>query len=151
LGIRFVGEQTAKHLASKFKTLDRFLKAEEEDLLAVEEIGPKVAKSILEALDQNSFLKNINELLKNGIEIEENAATDGVLSGLTFVITGSLPVSRPEAQRMIESYGGKCGSAVTKKTDYVVVGEDAGSKLEKAQKLGLKILDWDQLQDLIKT
>jgi DNA ligase (NAD+) len=148
LGIRFVGEQTAKLLASHYKHIDAFLEAKEEDLLTVPEIGPKVAKAIL---DWNRTPKNrneIQELLKCGIKFfVSGPILDGPLSGKSFLITGTLPVKRDEAQEWIEKRGGKLLSTVSAKLDYLVVGDDPGSKLLKAQSLGVKILSWDELKN----
>lgn len=153
LGIRFVGEQTAKSLASHFKTLDAFLEANTEDLVAINDIGPRVAESIQNALKNNTFKKEVLQILKNGVTIEapkKTTTTKKTLDGLTFVITGSFALPREEIKEIIESHGGKTSSSVSKKTSYLLAGEAAGSKLDKAQELEVNILDWNQFEKLLK-
>lgn len=149
MGIRFVGEQTAKHLADHFGTLENFLKANEEELLSVPEIGPKVARAILTWTTNKDLLNEVHSLESLGVEIQKPLRTQaGPLSGHSFLITGTLPVKRDEAKNFIERNGGKILSSVSSKLDYLVVGDDPGSKLEKAQSLGVKILSWDELQKM---
>ena len=151
MGIRFVGEQTAKLLADHFTTIEAFLAASEEELLQVPEIGPKVAKTILEWSANPKVVGEVKKLLKNGVEIEKaNRKKTGPLSGMSFLITGALPVKRDEAKDLIEANGGKILSSVSAKLDYLVAGEDPGSKLEKAQGLGVKVIDWNNLQRMLK-
>lgn len=151
LGIRFIGEQTAKLLADHFTTIDAFLGAKEEDLLLVPEVGPKVAKSVLDWISNPRLAKEVRTLLKNGVEIQKSQRKNtGPFAGKSFLITGTLPVKRDEAKDFIEARGGKMMSSVSAKLNYLVVGDDPGSKLEKAQSLNVEILDWDQLQDLAK-
>ncbi len=150
LGIRFVGEQTAKHLAEHFLTIERLAKATTEDLLNVPEIGPKVALSIQTWFANPKLAKEVEELQKLGVKIAgPQRSTSGVLSGVSFLITGTLPVKRDEAKDLIEKNGGKILSSVSSKLNYLVVGDDPGSKLDKAQSLGVKIIDWSDLQKLI--
>lgn len=152
LGIRFVGEQTAKSLAHHFGTLDAFLNTTEEELLAIEDVGPKVAGSITEALAHKSFKEEVGRLITSGVAVQElEVSADGPrpLDGLNIVVTGTLPQGRDEIKDMITRLGGKSASSVSKKTHYVLAGEAAGSKLEKARDLGVEILDWDQFQELI--
>lgn len=150
LGIRFVGEQTAKSLANHFANIDSFVHATDQDLTSIPDIGPKVASSILEALKNKSFVKEISRLTSSGVEIESPKRNiQGKLSGKSFLITGTLPVKREAAIDLIESNGGKILSAVSAKLNYLVVGDDPGSKLEKAQKLGVQIIDWDALRRMI--
>jgi DNA ligase (NAD+) len=152
LGIRFVGEQTAKSLATHFKTLDAFLETDESQLLEVEDIGPKVASSILDRLQNKDFVKEVKTLLKNGVEIEKPAKSTSShqpLKGLSIVITGTLPKPRDEIKDQIVALGGKCPGSVSKNTSYLLAGDEAGSKLDKAQELGVPILDWDGFQTLI--
>lgn len=153
LGIRFVGERTGELLALHFGTLDAFLKASFEDLLNVEEVGEKVAASIKEFLDDPKNIQEIKSLLKHGVTpkpITGKAQSD-VFAGKTFVITGTLPsLSRDEAADLIRSNGGKVTGSVSKATDYLVVGSDAGSKLQKATALKIPILDEDGLKKLLK-
>lgn len=153
LGIRFVGEQTAKSLASHFENIEALELATHDELLLVEDIGPKVAESITRAF-QNPKLKNeIAALQELGVEIsnlKSTAMESSALNGKKFVITGSLPRGRNEVKELIESNGGLVLSAVSKKADYVLAGEEAGSKLERAQELGVAVLDWDQFQKLLE-
>lgn len=151
LGIRFVGEQTAKLLADHFITADRFLDAKLEDLMLVPEIGPKVADNIERALGNKDFQKEVRALLKSGLRFEApRRKTEGPLSGQSFLVTGTLPVKRDEAHQFIENNGGKLLSSVSSKLSYLVVGDDPGSKVDKAQNLGVKMLNWDELQELVR-
>lgn len=149
LGIRHVGEQTAKDLVHHFGSIEALTKASEEDLHHVEGVGEKVAHSLFQAFQQKTLLQEIKEIQKAGVRFAKSAKGSGGLSGKTFVITGTLPVPRPEVQDLIEKNGGRVSSSVSKKTNYLVAGEDAGSKLEKAQELEIEILDWDKLQALL--
>ncbi len=150
LGIRFVGEQTAKHLADHFVNVDAFLNASSEDLLQVPEIGPKVANSILEWLKNPKLVKQVREMIELGVTIAESTrATTGSLSGKSFLITGTLPVKRDDAKDFIEKNGGKILGSVSSKLNYLVVGDDPGSKVEKAQGLGVTIITWDELQKML--
>lgn len=152
LGLRFVGEQTGKSLAAHFKTLDQFLKTTEADLLEVEDIGPTVAASIMNCLAREEFRKEIQRLLRNGVEIEKPKKVLGgqPLKGISIVITGTLPRPRDEIKDEIIAHGGKSPGSVSKTTSYVLAGDEAGSKLEKAQELGVEILDWDGYLKLLK-
>lgn len=151
LGIRFVGEQTAKLLAHHFGTLDKFLESQLEELVEIEGVGPKVAQSIVDAISQDTFKKEIHKIIKNGVKIqgEERKLSSEKLKGLTFVITGTLPLGRDEVKAIIESHRGKVSGSVSKKTSYVIAGESAGSKLDKAQELGVKVLSWEEFQKII--
>ena len=149
LGIRYVGEQTAKHLADHFGSIDKFLEATEEELLVVPEIGPKVARAILAWTSNKDLINEVHSLQKLGVEIQKpQRAQEGALSGLSFLITGTLPVKRDEAKEFIEQNGGKILGSVSSKLNYLVVGDDPGSKLEKAQSLGVQILSWEDLQKM---
>lgn len=151
LGIRFVGEQTGKLLADHFVNIENFLNASEEELLQVPEIGPKVAKSIIEWTSNKRLVKEVHDMIKLGVNISNPVrSTEGALSGMSFLITGTLPVKRDDAKDFIEKNGGKILSSVSSKLSYLVVGDDPGSKVEKAQGLGVKIISWDELQELIK-
>jgi DNA ligase (NAD+) len=153
LGIRFVGEQTAKSLASHFKTLEKFLETSATELLEIEDIGPKVAASIVNRLGKADFRKEIEKLIKNGVEIEKpkKVGSGGQpLQGLSIVITGTLPMPRDEIKDQILALGGKSPGSVSKNTSYVLAGDEAGSKLDKAQELGIPVLDWDGYQKLIE-
>jgi DNA ligase (NAD+) len=150
LGIRFVGEQTAKHLADHFSTIENFLQAQEEDLLLVPEIGPKVAKAILEWTSSPKLLKEVKDMISLGVKIQApQRSTTGKLAGQSFLITGTLPVKRDDAKDFIEKNGGKILGAVSSKLNYLLVGDDPGSKLEKAQKLGVKVISWEELQGMV--
>lgn len=151
LGIRFVGEQTAKALAQHFVTVDAFLTATEEDLVSIPDIGPKVALSIIKWLKEKRLTKEVKSIIQLGVEVEgPQRATTGPLSGKSFVVTGTLPVKRDDAKDFIEQNGGKILSSVSAKLNFLVVGDDPGSKLEKAQGLGVTILSWDDLTKMAK-
>ena len=154
LGIRFVGEQTGKSLATHYKTLSAFLKTDEAALLEVPDIGPKVASSIMAALANRDFLNEVAKLEKNGVEIQEIKQAKGTehqpLKGIAIVITGTLPKPRDEIKDLILSLGGKTPGSVSKATNYVLAGDEAGSKLDKAQELGVAVLDWAAFEELIR-
>ncbi|WP_247869616.1 NAD-dependent DNA ligase LigA [Herbaspirillum sp. ST 5-3] len=154
LGIRHVGEATAKELANHFGSLDAFLEASEEQLLEVADIGPVVARSIITFLSDPMNRELIEQLRAAGIHWTESERSAGIskhLQGKTFVLTGTLPtLTRDEAAEKIEAAGGKVAGSVSKKTSYVVAGEEAGSKLVKAQELGITILDEDGLFRLLE-
>lgn len=154
LGIPLVGERTAELLAIHFGSLERFMEASDEDFAQVEEVGPTVTQKIREFLDEPKNRNEIERLLKKGVEPKwetTKAGKEGNLKGMTFVITGTLPsLSRDEASQLIRQNGGKVTNSVSQKTDYVVVGEEAGSKLDKAQALGIRLLDEAGLRKLIK-
>ena len=156
LGIRHVGEATAKDLAKHFGKLDALMEATEEQLLAVNDVGPIVAHSIRTFFDQPHNREVVEQLRAVGIawpEHEPSAEADAAslpMFGKTFVLTGTLPtLGREEAKALIEAQGGKVAGSVSKKTTYVVAGAEAGSKLDKAQELGLTILDQDGLLALL--
>ena len=154
LGIRNVGEATAKDLARYFGSLDRLLVADEATLMNVPDIGPIVARSIVAFCQEPHNLQVIDDLRAAGVswpEGEPQGVVSGVLVGKTLVLTGTLPtLSRDEAKALIEAEGGKVSGSVSKKTDFVVAGIEAGSKLEKAVALGVPVLDEAQLQELLK-
>ncbi len=146
LGIRHVGETTAKDLARHFGQLDRLIEASEAQLLEVADVGPIVAQSIHTFFAQPHNLEIVRELRDCGMQWKEDDGTADLtpkpLLGLTFVLTGSLPtLSRDEAKDLIETAGGKVSGSVSKKTHFVVAGEEAGTKLDKARELGLRVLD----------
>ena len=149
LGVRFVGEQTAKLLADHFINIESFLKATKEELESIPEIGPKVSVSILKSLDNKVFVKEVSELTKF-IEIEKaKRSAAGPLSGKSFLVSGTLPITRDQAQEIIENNGGKLLSGVSSKLNYLVVGENPGSKVDKAQSLEVKIISWDELLKML--
>jgi len=143
--MRNVGEATAKDLAKHFGNLPALMNANTQDLLAVNDVGPVVAESITNFFSEAHDQSVITELLSAGItwpETEGKQPSTGTLLGKTFVLTGTLPtMSRDGAKELIEAAGGKVSGSVSKKTDYVVAGTEAGSKLDKAQELGVTILD----------
>jgi DNA ligase (NAD+) len=154
LGIRHVGEATAKELARHFGKLDAIMNATEEQLLVVADVGPIVAKSLRTFFDQPHNREVVDQLRACGVtwpEGEPAPVAAQPLNGKTFVLTGTLPtLGREEAKALIEAAGGKVAGSVSKKTSYVVAGAEAGSKLEKAQALGVVVLDEAALMELLK-
>ena len=153
IGIRFVGERTAQFLADHFGSLDKLENATEEELCQVEEVGPKIAQSIVEYFAEKRNRDVLAKLKKSGLQFEQKQTrkTGGALAGKQFVLTGTLPsLSRDEATKLIEDAGGRVTGSVSKKTDFVVVGSDAGSKLEKARTLGVKTIDEAELRKLLR-
>src|SRR3989338_7701286 len=145
LGILHVGEETARDLANNFGTLEKLMHSARQDLAeinSIENIGPAVSKSLYDFFHDKNNLKFIEKLLKNGVRIEKaEKKKAGKFSGTTFVLTGALGgMSREIAKERIIAQGGKVSGSVSAKTSYVVAGEEAGSKLKNAQKLGVKIL-----------
>jgi DNA ligase (NAD+) len=155
LGIRNVGEATAKDLARHFGTLDALMAADVGALQQVPDVGPVVAASVARFFAEPHNVEVIEQLRAAGVswtEGEPSAVVNSPIAGKTFVLTGSLPtLTRGEAKDMIEALGGKVAGSVSKKTDYVVAGAEAGSKLDKAQALGLTILDESQFRELISS
>jgi DNA ligase (NAD+) len=143
LGIRFIGERTAQLLAEEFGSMDALMAASVEELERVNEVGPRVAQAIREFFDEEKNVALVEKLRKAGLTFTaEKRKKSSELEGLTFVLTGTLPtLSREDAKAKIESAGGRVSGSVSKKTSYVVAGEEAGSKLDKARELGLKVLD----------
>lgn len=151
LGIQEVGSKTAKDLAKTFKSLSNLKNAKKEDILEVEDIGEVIADNIVAFFHDENNIKEIESLLALGININQIAQTnDNRLQGTTFVITGTLSKPRNEIEKLIEDYGGKVSSSVSKKTDYVLAGENAGSKLDKAKALGIKIIEEKDLNDILQ-
>lgn len=152
LGIRHVGEETALRLAKQFKTVESIQLATVESLTEVEDIGPRVAESIVEYFSDPEHQSLIRELFANGVSIKKEAVGQQVrFSGMTFVFTGGLEtLTRDEAKDMVRSLGGDVSESVSKKTTYVVAGDEAGSKLDKARSLGVTVLDEDGFKQLLK-
>ena len=143
LGVRFVGERTATLLAEHFGDIDALMNATADDLEAVNEVGPRVALAIVEFFAEEKNKSLVRELQRLGLTMQAEKKVIGTtFAGLTFVLTGTLPtLTRDEAKARIEAAGGKVSGSVSKKTSYVVAGEEAGSKLEKAQQLGVPVVD----------
>ena len=153
LGIPFVGERTAQILAETFGSLDAIAHADEEVLQQAEEVGPKVSESIRQFFHEPRNRELVERLRKAGLTFEHamRQKTGGALAGKTFVITGTLPnLAREEAKARIESAGGKVTGSVSKKTDYVLAGADPGSKLDKANQLGIPVIGEPELLALLK-
>jgi DNA ligase (NAD+) len=153
LGIVHVGEQTAQDLANHFVTLEKLMKATQEEINNIENIGPVVSLSVFEFFRQKENIHFIDKLLSNGVEIEKAKISKNVnmkWKGMTFVLTGTLSaMSREEAKKKILENGGKVSSSVSKVTSYVVSGEAPGSKYSDAQKLGVKILSEDEFLKML--
>jgi DNA ligase (NAD+) len=151
LGIRHVGETTAEDLARHFQRLDDFFRLSQEDLMEVEGIGPEVAASVHQFFRDKKNKESIERLKKAGVTvIEPKAKERGKLAGKTFVFTGALKtLGRDEARNLVESLGALTASSVSKKVDFVVVGEDPGSKFDKARELGIKTLTEEEFKRMI--
>ena len=151
LGIFNVGERTAQLLASYFKTLENFMRANVDDIMNVEGVGPVTAQSIVDFFSEEANLKVIDKLIKAGVNTKEVAEEKaGPLKGLLFVFTGTLKeFSRSEAAEIVKSLGGEVSDNISKKVNYLVVGVDPGSKLQKAQRLGIQIVNEEEFKKLI--
>ena len=153
LGIRHIGTKSAKTLAKKYKTIENLKNASIEDLTNTDDVGEITAKSIYEFFEQEQTKDLLDKLQKAGVNMQDKSETviDDRFYGKTFVLTGSLEkYTREEASKIIEQYGGKTSSSVSKKTDYVLAGEDAGSKLVKAQSLGVTVITEEQFEEMVK-
>jgi len=155
LGIFHVGAGVAKALGRQFATLDQIFEASVDQLTECEDIGQVIAQSLIQWHGDDRNRKLLDRLRKAGVnftsQLYQPAAQAGPLAGKTFVLTGTLPnLKREEAAAKIEARGGKISGSVSKKTDYVVAGEDAGSKLDKAQKLGVKVIGEKELLALVE-
>lgn len=152
LGIRHIGEQTAKALAQYYGDISSLMSAEVNELSQIQDIGEITALSIFEYFSLPETKSLINHLLAAGVNMTETneKSGDGRFNGLTFVLTGTLEsFTRDEAKKIIEDFGGKASSSVSKKTDYVLAGEEAGSKLTKAEALGIKIITEEEFKEMI--
>ena len=153
IGIRHIGTKSAKTLAKKFKSIDGLMNASLEDLVETDDVGDITAQSIYEFFKQEQTIDLINKLkdVNVNMQIKMEESTDNRFEGKTFVLTGSLEkYTRNEASDIIEKFGGKTSSSVSKKTDYVLAGEDAGSKLTKAESLGVKIISEQEFEEMIR-
>ena len=152
LGIRYVGERTAQIIADSFPNVDLLAAASTEELQEIEEIGPRIAETVRDFFQEPNNLSLIEQLRGAGLQLSRETATQtgGKLEGLTFVLTGTLPsLTREAATECIEAAGGKVTKAVSENTDYVVAGESAGSKLEKAHRLGRPVIGEEELLELL--
>ena len=146
-----VGDQVARDIVSIFNTWDKFSKVSEEELENIEGVGEKVTKSITDFLGDNNSQKIIKKLFNNGINIKKTKLiSSNKLANKTFVLTGSLNIlSREEVEQKIRQLGGKVSSSVSKNTDYVIAGDNPGSKYDKAKELGVKIITEPEFSKLI--
>ena len=153
IGIPLIGARGAKLIAQRFGTVEAVMSAKSEDISAIPDIGEKMADSIVRYFSAADNISLIERLKAYGVETaaKEKAVTGGRFEGKTFVLTGTLSgYTRDEAKKIIESLGGKASGSVSKKTDYVLAGEAAGSKLDKAQALGLSIITEEEFNEMIK-
>ncbi len=151
LGIRYIGETTAKHLADHFLEIDRFVQAGEDELMKIPEIGEKVARAVLSWISIASNRKQIGRLIEAGIQLAAaKVNVSGPLSGKSFLITGTLSLPREKAQAYIQENGGKLLSGVSSKLNFLVVGDEPGSKLEKATNLGVAVIGWSEVLEMIQ-
>lgn len=151
LGIRHIGSKAAKLLSEHFKDIDSVMKASADEILEIDGFGSVMAESVVEYFSSPSSKELIKKLNEYGVNMKSlTEINDTRFEGLTFVLTGTLPtLKRSEASKLIESFAGKTSSSVSKKTDYVLAGEDAGSKLDKAKKLGVRIIDEKEFMGMI--
>jgi len=150
LGIRFVGERTAQFLAEHFGSMEALMQASQEELQEVNEVGPRIAESIVEFFQEPRNRELVKRLREAGLTFTGQKKQRGTkLAGKTFVLTGTLAhFTRDQAKKLIEDAGGRVSGSVSKKTDYVVAGADAGSKLDKANELGVKVIDEKEMEKL---
>ncbi|UKI21403.1 MAG: helix-hairpin-helix domain-containing protein [Christensenella sp.] len=150
LGIDGIGKKTAKDLVKRFRTLENLENASFEELSSVDGIGDILANNVFQYFRDSNNVDFVNKLLASGVKIEEKEEKQGVFSGMKVVLTGSLPTyKRGEATKLIEDNGGEVAASVSKTVNMVLAGEDAGSKLEKAQKLGIKIIDENEFKAML--
>ena len=156
LGIRHVGEKAAHILSKQFGTMDEIAKADTEQLTSIHEIGDKVAESVITFFDNEDVLEVLGKLKSYGVNMDykgrtrQEMPTEGPFAGKTIVLTGKLSLlTRNEAKEQIEALGGKVSGSVSKKTDLVIAGEEAGSKLAKAEELGITVWNETELVDAL--
>jgi DNA ligase (NAD+) len=154
LGIRFVGSITAELLLTHFRSIDALARASEEALSALEGVGPRISESVRAWFSHPANQRTVSRLKAYGLQMtlpeEEKPAEALPLAGKTFVLTGALPTwTRQEATEIIKRYGGKVTSSVSRKTDYVLAGENPGSKFQKAQQLGVPIISEEDLRQMV--
>ncbi len=152
LGIRNIGAAAAKLLCDRFGSIDEIMSASAEEIAKIDGFGGVMSENTEKAFNEPHFIHLINRLKESGVKMEyENRITDRRFEGKTFVLTGTLPtLKRDEAKKIIEGFGGKASSSVSKKTDYVLAGEEAGSKLTKAQELGITVISEDEFLEMTK-
>jgi DNA ligase (NAD+) len=156
LGILHVGEYASKLLAKNFRSIDELRNVKEDRIVRIKQMGEKIARSVSEFFNDPGNLRTLDTLKALGLNLtnpdySEDSSSGNPLEGLVFVITGTLPESRDEVEELIEKYGGRAASSVSKSTSYLVVGTDPGSKLRKATTLGVKTISYDGLMGLIET
>ena len=155
IGIRHIGETTAKNIAQHFKTMDAIAAATREELLAIEEVGEKLADSIIGYFSKSEHLRVIGELKEYGLQMELDntgkSIESEILKGMTIVISGNFTISRDDMKALIEAHSGKVGSSISGNTTYMVAGEKCGpSKLSKAEKLGVKVIGEEEFMNMLK-
>ena len=151
-GIRHIGAKAGKLLADYFKDIDSIMNADVEDILEIDGYGLVMAQSVAEYFSLASSVELINKLKSAGVNMKSKTVIqDERFKGMTFVLTGTLPtLKRAEASKIIESFGGKTSSSVSKKTTYVLAGEESGSKLDKANKLGIEVISEEEFMGMVK-
>jgi len=153
LGIRHVGEHVARVLAQEYRSLDNLRNAKQEELKNIREVGPEIAQSIDKFFKQEENIRSLKNLLEAGVRVEKmpKSKRDLPLKGRTFVFTGKLEgFTRDEAKKLVENLGARVTSSVSRETDFLVVGEDPGNKLDEAKKFKVKILDEDEFKRIAK-
>jgi DNA ligase (NAD+) len=150
-----VGEVVAGDLARHFGSLDSLSKVSSDDLMQIEGVGPNIAEAIVDWFQRPANQKVLAKLKKAGVwpkAVEKAKKEQGALTGMTFVVTGTLPnFSREQAKEFIEEYGGKVTDSVSRKTSFLLLGEEPGSKFEKARSLGVKIISEDELRKMVRS
>ena len=152
LGIKGIGQRSAALLCQKFPTMDKLMNAEREEIVAIDNFGEILADNVYIAMREPHRIELIKRLREYGLNMNYTVKETGKkLEGLKFVLTGTLPtMTRDEAKALIESNGGKCSGSVSSKTNYVLAGEEAGSKLTKAQQLGIAVISEEELLNMLK-